>query len=156
MLITAHYVPIELVGFANSLSILAWPPPLLVVSSGRLTSRLFERQCCPRRCLSQSKQGLHMSLRVASSPRVKLCTYFHWFARPDRVLEPFNELPMCITKLRVLFHFRMGSHSLPVEQGRLARPGMSRHLHSCTFCPGRALGDERHCIFECLRLMATG
>ena len=45
----------------------------------------------------------------------------------------------------------MGLHSLPVEQGRLARPGVPRHLRSCTFCPDRALGDKRHCIFDCLR-----
>ena len=45
----------------------------------------------------------------------------------------------------------MGSHSLPVEQSRLARPGVPRQLRSRTFCPGQALGDERHCIFECPR-----
>ncbi len=96
-------------------------------------------------------QGLHMSPRVALSPRAKLCTYFRWFARPDRVLvEPYYELPMSITKLRLLFHFRMGSHSLPVDQNRLARPGVPKHLRSYTFCPGRELGDERHCIFKCL------
>ncbi len=55
---------------------------------------------------------------------------------------PYYELTMSITKLRLLFHFRMGSHSLPVEQGRLARPGVPRHLRSCTFCPGRALEEE--------------
>ncbi len=81
-------------------------------------------------------QGLHMSPRVAPSPRAKLCTYFCWFAQPDRMLvEPCYELPMSITKLRLLLHFRMGSHSLPVEQGRLARPGVARHLRSCTFAP---------------------
>ncbi len=95
-------------------------------------------------------QGLHMSPRVAPSPRAKLCTYLRWFARPDRVLvKSYYELPMSITKLRSLFHFRMGSHSLPVEQGRLARPGVPRHLRSCTFCPDRALGDEQHCNFDC-------
>ena len=66
-------------------------------------------------------------------------------------MEPYYELPMSITKLRSLFYFRMGSHLLPVEQGQLARPGVPRHLRSCTFCPHRALGDERHCIFECPR-----
>ncbi len=97
-------------------------------------------------------QGPHMSPGVAPSPRAKLCTYLRWFARPDRVLvEPYYELPMSITKLRSLFHFRMGSHSLPVEQGRLARPGVPRRLRSCTFCAHQALGDGRHCIFECLR-----
>ncbi len=95
-------------------------------------------------------QGLHMSPRVATSPRAKLCTNFRWFARPDRVLvDPYYELPMSITKLRFLFHFRMGSHSLPVEQGWLARPGVPRHSRRCTFCPGQALGGEQHCIFEC-------
>ena len=43
------------------------------------------------------------------------------------------------------------NHGLPVEQGRLARPGVPRHLRSCTLGPGQALGDERHCIFECPR-----
>ncbi len=101
-------------------------------------------------------QGLHMSPRVAPSPHAKLCTYFRWFARPGRVqVEPYYELPMSITKytkLRLLFHFRMGSHSLSVEQGRLAKPGVPKRLRSCTFCTGWALGDERHCIFECLRV----
>ncbi len=102
-------------------------------------------------------QGLHMSPRVAPSPRAKLCTYLRWFARPDRVLvEPYYEMPMSITKLRLQFHFRMGSHSLLVEQSRLARPGVPRHLRSCTFCPGQASGDERHCIFECPRLDGHG
>ena len=54
-------------------------------------------------------QGLHMSPRVAPSPRAKLCTYFRWFARPDRVLvEPYYELPMSITKLRFAISFQDG------------------------------------------------
>ncbi len=73
-------------------------------------------------------EGLQMSPRIAPSPRAKLCTYLRWFARPDRVLvEPYYELPMSITKLRLLCHFRMGSQALPVEQGRIARPGVPRH-----------------------------
>ncbi len=80
--------------------------------------------------------GLHMLPRVAPSPCAKLCTCFRWFARPDRVLvEPCHELPMSITGLRLLFHFSMGSHSLPNEQGQLARPVVPRHLRSCTLCP---------------------
>ena len=97
-------------------------------------------------------QGLHMSPRIAPSACAKLCTYFRWFAWADRMLvEPYNELPMSITKLRLLFHFRMGSRLLPVEQGLLARPGVPRHSRSCTFCPDRALGDEWHCVSECPR-----
>ena len=47
--------------------------------------------------------------------------------------------------------FRMGSHTLPVEQGRLARPAAPRHLRRCALCETRALGDERHFVFYCPR-----
>ena len=45
--------------------------------------------------------------------------------------------------------FRMGSHALPVEQGRLAKPAIPRHLRRCTLCGTRAMGDERHFVFDC-------
>ena len=45
--------------------------------------------------------------------------------------------------------FRMGSHALPVEQGRLAKPAVPRHLRRCTLCGTRAFGDERHFVFDC-------
>ena len=47
--------------------------------------------------------------------------------------------------------FRMGSHALPVEQGRLVRPAVPRHLRRCTLCGTRALGDEWHFVFDCPR-----
>ena len=40
----------------------------------------------------------------------------------------------------------------PVEQGRLDRPAVPRHLRPCTFCTTRAVGDERHCLFDCPHL----
>ena len=43
----------------------------------------------------------------------------------------------------------MGSHALPIEQGRLGKPSVPRHLRRCIFCATRALGDERHCVFDC-------
>ena len=43
--------------------------------------------------------------------------------------------------------FQMGSHALPVEQGRLARLAIPLHLRRCTLCETRALGDERHFVF---------
>ena len=61
----------------------------------------------------------------------------------------YYELPMPITKLRALLHFRMGSHVLPVEQGRFARPHIPRNLRRCTLCTTGAVGDERHFCFEC-------
>ena len=60
---------------------------------------------------------------------------------------PYFELPMPISRVRLLMQFRMGSHALPVEQGRLAKPAVPRHLRRCTLCRTRALGDERHFAF---------
>ncbi len=55
--------------------------------------------------------GLHISPRGAPSKGAKLCTYLRWFARPDRTsTEPYYELPLPVTKLRSIFHFRVGAH----------------------------------------------
>ena len=97
-------------------------------------------------------QALHISPRTAPSARAKLCTYLRWFARPDGCsVEPYYDLPMSITKLGSIMHFRMGSHSLPIEQGRLNRPPVPRHLRRCTFCTTRDvdIGDEKHCVSVC-------
>ena len=94
--------------------------------------------------------GLHVSPRTAPSKRAKLCTYFAWFLRPSQLKTvPYFELPMPISRVRLLMQFRMGSHALPVEQGRLAKPAVPRHLRRCTLCGTRALGDERHFVFDC-------
>ena len=62
---------------------------------------------------------------ISISKRAKLCTYFAWFLRPSQLLTvPYFELPMPISRLQLLMQFRMGSHALPVEQGRLARPAV--------------------------------
>ena len=56
-----------------------------------------------------------------------------------------------LSRVRVLMQFRMGSHSLPIEQGRLARPMIPRQLRRCTLCDTRGVGDERHYVFDCPR-----
>ena len=79
--------------------------------------------------------GLHVSPRTAPYKGAKLCTYFAWFLRPSQLeTVPYFEIPMPISRLRLLMQFRMGSHALPVEQGRLARPAIPRHLRRCTLC----------------------
>ncbi len=94
--------------------------------------------------------GLHISPRGTPSRGAKLCTYLRWFARPDRIdTEPYYELPLPVTKLRSIFHFLVGAHSWPVEQGRNEMPQVPRHLCRCTFCAANAIGDERHCVFDC-------
>ena len=96
--------------------------------------------------------GLHVSPRTATSKRAKLCTYFAWFLRPNQLKTvPYFEIPMPISRLWLLMQFRMGSQALPVEQGRFARPAIPRHLCRYTLCETRALGDERHFVFDCAR-----
>ena len=65
--------------------------------------------------------------------------------------EPYHELPMSITRLRALVQFRLGSHYLPVEQGRFVRPSLPRHLRRCDLCNTQAVGDELHYVFDCPR-----
>ncbi len=59
------------------------------------------------------------------------------------------ELPISLSKLRRLVQFRLGSHDLPIEQGRMVRPVVPRYLRQCSLCSWRALGDERHFMLEC-------
>ena len=92
---------------------------------------------------------LHVSPRPAPFKRAKLCTYFAWFLRPIQLKTvPYFEITMPISRLRLLMQVRMGSHALLVEQDRLARPAIPRHLRCCTLCETRALGDERHFVFD--------
>ena len=63
--------------------------------------------------------------------------------------EPYFELPISLSKLRRLVQFRLGSHDLPFEQGRMARPIVPRYLRRCTLWPRHAPGDERHFMLEC-------
>ncbi len=67
--------------------------------------------------------GLHISPRGAPSRGAKLCTHWQLFARTDRAnTEPYDELSLPVAKLRSIFHFQLGAHSLPVEQGRIEMP----------------------------------
>ena len=51
------------------------------------------------------------------------------------------------SKLRALVQFRLGSHTLPIGQGRFASPAQP--------CRGtfsgdtQAVDDELHCVFDC-------
>ena len=84
--------------------------------------------------------GLHVSPRLA--PSVVLSP------GPMR-FEPYLDIPMPLSRLRLLMQCRMGSHSLPVEQGRLARPMVPKQLRRRTLCSTCAIGDERHLIIDC-------
>ena len=57
--------------------------------------------------------------RLSSSSGVKLCTYQRRFARPAGSHCPsYLDVPMGTAKLQRIVRFRMGSHMLPIEQGR--------------------------------------
>ena len=54
---------------------------------------------------------------------------------------------MSTAKLPRILRFRMGSHLLPIEQGRHLR--LPRHRRVCRLCHTGALGDERHMLLVC-------
>ena len=86
--------------------------------------------------------------RSCPGPGVKLCTYRRWFSRPAHQVCPvYLEVPMSTAKLQRILRFRMGSHLLPIEQGRHLR--LPRHRRVCRLCHTGALGDERHMLLEC-------
>ena len=105
--------------------------PFVSSGIGALDSLGFMSRSAKRR--EQVWESLHVSPRTAPSKGAKLCAYHHWFGRPSNLrFEPYYELPMGISKLRALVQFRLGSHTLPIEQGRFARPAVLRHLRRCT------------------------
>ncbi len=90
--------------------------PIQVVSSKLLMAWGSGEQCFVRihQCGTACTCG-----PLLRPQRAKFCTSFRWFARPDKMaVEPHHGLPMSSTKLG--FHFRIGSHSEPVERGRTA------------------------------------
>ena len=46
----------------------------------------------------------------------------------------------------------VGSHCLPIEQGRFVRPRLPRHLRRCILCNSLSTGDEHHYLYECSNL----
>ncbi len=91
--------------------------------------------------------GLHISPRGAPSKGAKLCTYLRWFARPDRTsTEPYYELPLPVTKLRSIFHFRV--HTWVLIPCRLSRAELR-----CLRCHGICAGA--HFVQPLLSVMSA-
>ena len=107
--------------------------------SGIVTLNSLGFPAKPEGRLRKVWDGLHVCPRTAPSKGVKLCTYFAWVFRPSQLrFDPYSEITMPISKLRLLMQFRMGSHALPSGTGRFARPGTSPSsapVHIAT--PGR-------------------
>ena len=140
-------------GIEVKFAALGMASPFVSSGIGALDSHGFMARLAGAR--QRTWDGLHVAPRAAPSKGAKLCTYHHWFGRPNKVhCEPYYELPMSITRLRALVQFRLGSHSLPVEQGRFVRPCLPRHLRRCDLCNTQAVGDELHYVFDCPRFGA--
>ena len=57
--------------------------------------------------------------RLAPSAGVKLRMYHRWFGRPQNAACPsYRRSPMGNAKLHRILRFCMGSHRLPIEEGR--------------------------------------
>ena len=56
------------------------------------------------------------SVQGSQDLAAKLCTYFAWFFCPSQWrLEPYLDIPMSISRLRLLIQFRKGSHQGSTE-----------------------------------------
>ncbi len=147
MLLAILGAAIGLLEFRNSLRVWACHLPFQVAVFAMLITLPFARPCWPETCLCGGaftfRHGV-LPLRVPSF--APICGGLR-----GRTIstEPYYELPLPLTKLRSIFHFRVGAHSLPVEQGRIEMPKVPRHLRRCKFCASSAIGDERHCVFDC-------
>ena len=146
-------------GIEMKLATLGMAPPFISSGIGALDSHSFVAKMAEVR--QRTWDGLDVSPRTAPSKGAKLCTwnnnmiYQRWFGRPGKFCaEPYYELPMSITRLQALVQFRVGSHSLPIEQGRFVGPSLPRHLRRCDLCSTRTVGDELHYIFHCPRFGA--
>lgn len=81
-----------------------------------------------------------LEARLSPSSGIKLCTHQRWLARPAGSHCPnYWDSLMDTAKLQRVFRFCMGSHMLPIEQGRHLQ--LPRHRRVCKLCRTGALGD---------------
>ena len=85
-------------GIEVKFAALGMASPFVSSGIGSLDSHGFMDRLAGAR--QRTWHGLHISPRAAASKGAKLCTYHHWFGRPNKVhCEPYYELPMSITRL---------------------------------------------------------
>ncbi len=84
--------------------------------------------------------------RTLPTRHTKLCT---WHNRPFNTSNPCFLVPVSGKRIKRFLHFRLNSHSLPIETGRHHRPPIPRSSRLCAYCPLSSAGNEFHFIFEC-------
>ncbi len=88
--------------------------------------------------------------RTAPSKGAKQYTYQAWFARPSWAVGPeFWQLDLSVQQIRAVMRLRLGSHSLPIETGRMQKPTLPRRQRTCQYCDAGSVGDEQHLLLEC-------
>ena len=96
-------------------------------------------------------RALTACLRISDWPRRLVSNSAHITAGLGgpimQLAHPYWESPMGNAKLHRILRFRMGSHHLPVEEGR--HFNLPRASRVCNLCNTDALGDERHMLPEC-------
>ena len=96
-------------------------------------------------------RALTACLRIPDWPRRLVSNFAHITAGlggPKMSACPsYWESPTGNAKLHRILRFRMGSHHLPVEEGR--HFNLPRASRVCNLCNTDALGDERHMLLEC-------
>ena len=126
-------------------SALGEPLPLIADASIAIDIDLLQEFFLQDRLASFD--SLPQDPRLAPSAGVKLCTHHRWFGRPQNAACPsYWESPMGNAKLHRIFRFRMGSHHLPIEEGR--HFNLPRASRICNLCNTDALGDERHMLLR--------
>ena len=133
-----------------AMSFITFLTALALMPSGLSIPNSFRMLQAPCACSCGTKTKRLSA--IASQPFCKWPRHEHRsvLVSPSQLKTlPYFELPMPIFRVQLLTQLRMGSHALPVEQGRLAKPAVPRHLRRCTLCGTRALGEERHFVFDC-------
>ena len=88
----------------------------------------------------QDHSHVRKRMLPGKSNRSRVVLAFH----KVQICPVYWEVPMSTAKLQ---RIRMGSHLLPIEQGRHLR--LPRHRRVCRLCRTGALGDDRHMLLEC-------
>lgn len=99
-----------------------------------------------------SLTAVHVNPRLCED-RVKLCTYFRWFAHPDG--SAYHPHVKCTNisagKHRELMRFRLGCAVNAVNIGRFVDKSVKkpRAERICPCCASGQAEDELHMVFEC-------
>jgi hypothetical protein len=124
----------------------------LVANDGGMRTVVLDRVTVAAVAAAEENRRQHDDFdpRTAPSKGAKFCTYLAWFSRPAWAVGPeFWQLHLSVPQLHAMLRFRLGSHTLPIEIGRMQKPPLPRQQRTCQFCDAGSIGDEQHLLLEC-------